>query len=332
MGNGTNVIFPPGEKIKLQSIFSNANMSKLADISKITLDTKISVVMGDDKIREMSVRELGAILAPDLKSANLNPLKILQDYYGGRGDGNKDIKKLYPGLFDDATLESLRNGGGADFIAKYNSTKNDPDSLAAFLLAHVISKFENCEEAPLFSLQEAKTVVNLTGVIDTSAALKCGETLSDAIRETEVVDSKGESKISIKTLGDKRLGICSTAKKNFYNELCVAFNTQSSINTGATVDEAYESAGNYDRTQDPEARARQFFGNKFVDRMNYAIANAFDKYVEARLSGSEPSIVSLIINELQMRDSIKTIKETSDFVNDFLADRRKDDDRRSGFA
>ena len=175
-------------------------------------------------------------------------------------------------------------------------------------------------------------VVNLTGVIDAAAALKCGETLSGAIRETEVVDSKGESMISIKTLGDKRLGICSTVKKNYYNEICIALNAQSSVNAGATIDEAYESAGNYLRTQDPEARARQFFGNKFVDRMNSAIVNAFDKYVEARLSGSEPSIVSLIINELQMRDSIKAIKETSDFVNDFLADRRKDDNSRGGFA
>jgi len=307
------------------TIFSN--MSKVADISQITLDTKIPVVMGDNKIQVLSVRELAA----HIKLSNANPLQILQGYYGGYADENKNIKMLYPDLYGDATLRSLGEGGGADFKAKYDSIKNDPESILAFLQAHVISKFENCTEAPIFSLQDAKTAVELTCVIDASGALKAGETISNSIRETEVVDSNGELKVSIKTLNNQRLGICSKAKINYYNEMCVAFNAQSSVNAGATVDEAYANASNYQTSQNPEARARQFFGNKFVDRMNSAIEHAFDKYVESKLSGSEPSIMSLIVNELQMRDSIKNLKETAEFVNDFIAERKKGTDGRGGF-
>ena len=311
-----------------------SDLSKAANISNIGFDTKIPVVMVDDKVREMTVREFATMLAVELKAKNINPLKALQQFYGGSSDGNKDILQMYSKLYDSASLAVLAKGGTAAFNETYVGIVQSQDIVEAIVLAHVKSKFENCAELPIFGQQDAITDTRASLVVVSSAFLNIGAVMDGASTEFDIKDSKGGSSktVDITRLGKNRASICARAKKDVQGSVCTLFDLNSQYNTGADKETAFKAVSNIRKTKDPETRATQLFGSKFVETLNTIIENAVDKYISAKISGSESAITSMIINELQMRDTIRSLKDNSESVNDFLEERKKNNDSRGGFT
>ena len=313
------------------------DMYKIVKSAMANPDTKYVVRDMHDKEHLWTLAEIREYVKANIKGLkNENALEVLrQDIYGfDDATALKLLQSQVPWATEKSLVELRESGSNAKFKDLVGKLCDSDWMIDNLLQAEIVTSNvgNNADSMNKIGLQSAITGIKSTLVVDSYAFSSLDKAVSGQTFAIKAAGSLGNV-VSFEVDPDNLGHMCTEIKSALFTASCTTFDFASSVYLGATPEAAMEGLienGN----KNSEKRATRLFGKSFVDNVGTLVTESVMRFFESRAAraSSQEALSSIIINQLQMINTVRDLKENSEFVQNISDEERKKRDARGGFA